>query len=83
MHSFTRFRFKGTSINSIKTMMARQNPGKKRSIQRYVSILSRILAQQARLQRIYRSARKPSSPSLGSRRGRAWGIRATAWWLYR
>jgi hypothetical protein len=38
-------------------MMARQNAAKKRSIDGYVSILSRVLTQQARLQWIYRSAR--------------------------
>jgi len=39
-------------------MMARQNVAKKRCIDNYVSILSRILMPQTRLQWIYRSALK-------------------------
>jgi hypothetical protein len=49
-------RLEGASINSIKAMGARQNGAKKRSIHRYVSILSHILMPQTRLQWIYRSA---------------------------
>jgi len=52
---------KGSSINLIKPMMARQNTAKKRSIDGYVSILSCALMPQARLQWIYRSALNPQT----------------------
>jgi len=53
-------RIEGASINSIKPTKlligARQSTAKKRSMDGDVSILSRVLTQQARLQWIYRSA---------------------------